>query len=250
MLYNTRDTLILSSAGCADTDPDSLESIMSGNEAGADGSCITVDLTADGIAVLCSEGGFQTPQGFLELREHEYSELRNAVPKIVAVGQAIELAKHCPAKLAITLAHPAACAAVRIALATADMLDRAFLYGYGLIEAARIKAQFPSLHIMGDLTEPPQQPAAVVRAARDTGLFGLRARPGLLTPALVEECRQYGLVTMATETSDIDELEHLLEVGVHLIETMRPDRAYSFLPTHSAASREAGFTGAGAQTEA
>lgn len=244
MLYNTKDTLILSSAGCADTDPDSLESIMAGNEAGADGSCITVDLTADGIAVLCSRGGFPTADGFLDLREHDYFELRKAVPKIVTVGQAIEIAKYCPSKLAITLGNTAACAAVRIALSTANMLDRAFLYGYGMIEAARLKAQFPALHIVGDLNESPLRPTAVARAARDTGLFGLRTRPVNLTPELIAECQQFGLVTVATETSDIDELEHLLALGVHFIETARPDRAYSFLPTRSAAAREAGFTAA------
>ena len=249
MLYTKQDTLILSAAVCSGTDPDSLESIMTGNDAGADGCCITVDLTADGIAVLCSQGGFSSPEGFLELREHEYFELRSAVSKIVTVGQAIEMAKCCPAKLAITLGNTAACAAVRIALSTADMLDRAFLYGYGLVEAARLKAQFPTLHIVGDIADTPQRPAAVVRAARETGLFGIRGRPECLTPELIEECCQSGLITVSTETSDIDTIERLISLGVTCIETSRPDRAYSFLPAHSAASREAGFTAPPDDTE-
>ncbi len=240
MLYTTKDTLILSAAGCAGTDPDSLESIMAGNEAGAGGCCITVDLTADGIAVLCSQGGFPVPEGFLGLREHTYFELRSAVPRIVTVGQAIEMAKCCPAKLAVTLGSMSACAAVRIALSTADMLDRAFLYGFGLIEAAQIKAQYPMLHVVGDIADAPQRPEAVVRAARETGLFGLRACPESLTPALLEECRQGGLATVSTETSDIDELERLLALGVNFIETARPDRAYSFLPPRPAVPRESG----------
>lgn len=230
MRYTTRDTFILSAAGCENTGPDSLESILAGNEAGAGGCCVTVDLTADGIAVLCSQGGFPVPDGFLDLREHTYFELRSALPKIVTVGQAVELAKCCPAKMAISLGSPAACAAVKIALSTADMLDNAFLTGMGLIEAAALAAKFPALHVMGDLSDVPAAPGAVVRAALETGLFGLRAAPEHLTPELVDECRRMGLFTASRETSEISTLEHLIELGVNFIETARPDRAYSFLP--------------------
>ncbi len=230
MRYTTKDTFVLSAAGCAGTDPDSLESIMAGNEAGAGGGCITVDLTADGIAVLCSRGGFQVADGFLDLKEHTYFELRSAVPKIVTVGQAIALAKCCPAKLAIMLGSAAACAAVRIALSTADMLDNAYFYGYSLIEAARMKARYPMLHVVGDLSEAVHLPSAVAQAARETGLFGLRTRPQHITPELVQECRMADLFLISDETDDIDELECLIGLGVNFIETSRPDRAYSFLP--------------------
>ena len=106
-----------------------------------------------------------------------------------------------------------------------------------------------SLHIVGDIADTPQRPAAVVRAARETGLFGIRGRPECLTPELIEECCQSGLITVSTETSDIDTIERLISLGVTCIETSRPDRAYSFLPAHSAASREAGFTAPPDDTE-
>lgn len=230
MRYTTKDTFILSVAGCDGTAPDSLESIMTGNEAGADGCCVTVDLTADGIAVLCSQGGFHVPDGFLNLREHTYFELRSELPKIVTIGQAVELAKCCPAKMAIALGSQAACAAVKIALSTADMLDNAFLIGLDLIDAAALAAKFPALHVMGDLNEKPSTPAPVARAAKETGLFGLRAAPSCWYPELVESCRRVGLFTASTATSSIDMLEHLIELGINFIETARPDRAYSFLP--------------------
>lgn len=230
MRYTTKDTFILSAAGCEGTAPDSLESILAGNEAGAGGCCITVDLTADGIAVLCSQGGFPIPEGFLDLREHTYFELRSALPKIVTVGQAVELAKCCPAKIAVSLGSPAACAAVKIALSTADMLDNAFLTGMGLIDAAALAAKFPALHVMGDLPEAPAAPGPVVRAALETGLFGLRAAPEHLSEELVRECHRAGLFIASRETSEIDALERLIGLGVNFIETARPDRAYSFLP--------------------
>ena len=55
VLYN-KETFILSSVGCMDTEPDGLESILAGNEEGAKGCCLSVDMTADGIAVLSSDG--------------------------------------------------------------------------------------------------------------------------------------------------------------------------------------------------
>ena len=39
-----------------DTDRDGLDSILAGNEEGAKGCCLSVDMTSDGIAVLSSDG--------------------------------------------------------------------------------------------------------------------------------------------------------------------------------------------------
>lgn len=231
MLYTNKDTFILSAAGCSNTEPDSLETIMTGNEAGANGCCISVDLTADGIAVLCTNGGFTVEGEFLALKEHTYLELRNAVPKIVTIGQAIELAKCCSAKVAITLKNTAACPAVKIALSTADMLDNAYITGLGMIEAARLAGLYPALHIVGDLPEGQPSLTSIVRAARETGLFGLRAQPRDLSPELVQECRRSGLFTASHESSDLDELERLLGLGVNFIETERPDLAYILTPS-------------------
>ena len=58
MHYTNRDQFIVSAPGCMYTDPDSLESIMAGNEGGATGCTLPLDMTGDGIAVLCSRSGF------------------------------------------------------------------------------------------------------------------------------------------------------------------------------------------------
>ncbi len=110
MHYTNRDQFIVSAPGCMYTDPDSLESIMAGNERSANGCTLPLDMTRDGIAVLCSHGGFCDTDGtFHAVGEAEYIELRRFFPKIVAVGQAIELAKSCAAKICIDLKNPAVC---------------------------------------------------------------------------------------------------------------------------------------------
>ena len=63
MPYTTADTFILSAAGCMGTDRDGLDSILAGNEEGAKGCCLSVDMTSDGIAVLSSDGYVLAPNG-------------------------------------------------------------------------------------------------------------------------------------------------------------------------------------------
>ena len=43
------------------TDRDGLDSILAGNEEGAKGCCLSVDMTSDGIAVLLSDGYVPAP---------------------------------------------------------------------------------------------------------------------------------------------------------------------------------------------
>ena len=71
---------------------------------------------------------------------------------------------------------------------------------------------------------------ALVRAAQETGLFGLRGAPAHLTPELCEEALRCGLFLASTDSTDTEELSRMLALGVNFIETERPDLAFSLLP--------------------
>lgn len=231
MHYTNRDQFIVSAPGCMYTDPDSLESIMAGNERGANGCTLPLDMTRDGIAVMCSHSGFRGTDGtFHAVGEADYIELRRFFPKIVAVGQALELAKSCAAKICIDLKNPTVCPQVKIALSHADYLDNAYFGGLDLKEAAAAARRNPALHIMGDLPGVPGDVTALIRAAQEAGLFGLRAAPSVLTPELCEEALRCGLFLASTESTDAEELARMLAFGVNFIETERPDLAQSLLP--------------------
>ena len=121
MHYTNRDQFIVSAPGCMYTDPNSLESIMAGNEGGANGCVLPMDMTRDGIAVLCAGHGYRSADGtFHAVQEADFIELRRFFPKIVTVGQAVELAKSCAAKVCVELRPPAGCTQVKIALTHAD----------------------------------------------------------------------------------------------------------------------------------
>lgn len=231
MLYTNRDQFIVSAPGCMYTEPSSLESIMAGHDAGAGGCTLPMDMTRDGIAVLCAEHGFRGADGtFHAVQEADFIELRRLFPKIVTVGQAVELAKSCAAKICVDLKTMAVCPQVKIALSHADYLDNAYVGGLDPAEAAKAVRRNPALHIMGDLPSEPSDPVTLVRAAQETGLFGLRGKPEFMTPALCQEALRCGLFLASTETTDGEELMRMSEQGVNFIETARPDLARALLP--------------------
>lgn len=235
LYYTNKDIFVLSAVGCMGTERDGLESILAGNEEGAKGCCLSVDMTADGIAVLSSDGFCLSGDGTrMNIGDYTYAELHQAAPQLVPAGQAIELAKTCRAKIAITVHNQTLLPQLRMTLRHAEYLDDTIFVGLGLVEAARIAVANPELHIMGELPALPDNIDALVRAAQTTGLFGLRASAGDLTPALMTACKTAGLFTMSLPADDEKTLAGLLRSGVNFIETGRPDITSMLLPEEEA----------------
>lgn len=231
MLYTNKDTFVLSASGCMGTERDGLESILAGNEEGARGCCLSVDMSADGIAVLSTDGYCIAADGTqMTISDYSYAELHQGSPQLVPAGQAIELARTCRAKIAITVRNQTLLPQLRMTLRHAEYLDETIFVGLGLVEAARLAVANPQLHIMGELPALPDNIDALVRAAHTTGLFGVRAAACDLTPALVSACRSAGLFTMSLPTDEIETLAVLIRSGVNFIETARPDLTALLLP--------------------
>lgn len=231
MLYNYNDIYIVSSPSCLNTDADSLEAIMSGNEAGANACAVDFDMTADGIAVLCGHGGFILPDGStFSLSETSFEDARRAFPKIVTIGQVIELAKSCAEKLCIHLKNLKCCAQIQLALHHADYAETTYFTELSLSQAAELSQRFPTLQFMADVLGEPENPSALIHTAQGTGLFGLRVAPSALTSAFVEEAHSVGLFVASTECHDAESLRRLIGMGVNFIETLRPDVAYGLVP--------------------
>lgn len=235
MYYTNKDIFVLSATGCMGTERDGLESILAGNEEGAKGCALSVDMTADGIAVLSSDGYCISQEGTLmNICDYSYAELHQAAPQLVPAGQAIELAKTCRAKIAITVRNQTLLPQLRMTLRHAEYLDETIFVGLGLVEAARLAVANPDLHIMGELPALPDNIDALVRAAQTTGLFGLRAAPYDFTQALISACKRAGLFTMSLQSDEENVLEGLIKHGVNFIETGRPDISSLFLPENEA----------------
>ena len=235
MYYTNKETFVLSADGCMDTERGGLESILAGNDEGAKGCCFSVAMSADGIAVLSSDGCAAAPDGTrLPVSDYSYAELHQAAPQLTPVSQAIELARTCQGKIAITVHDQTMLRQLRMTLRYADYLDDTIIVGLGLVEAARVASANPDLHIMGELPNLPSEIDALVNAAQTTGLFGLRAEPKDLSERLVSACRQAGLFTMSRCTDDPNTLAELIRKGVNFIETRRPDITAALLPAGEA----------------
>lgn len=64
MYYTNKGDFVLSADGCMDTERGGLESILAGNgRRGRKGCCFSVAMSADGIAVLSSDGCAAAPDG-------------------------------------------------------------------------------------------------------------------------------------------------------------------------------------------
>ena len=231
MLYNYNDTFIVSSPACLGTDPDSLEAVMAGNEAGATGCAVDLDMTEDGIAVLCGHGGFLRADGdSFSLAECSYQDARAAFPKIVTIGQVIELAKSCAAKLCIHLKNTKCAAQVQLALHHADFADATYFTELSLAEATALARRFPTLQFMADVLDAPENESALLHTAQSAGLFGLRVAPAVLTQSFCDEAHRVGLLIASTECHDEAILQRLIGMGVNFIETLRPDVAFNLMP--------------------
>ena len=176
MYYTNKETFVLSADGCMDTERGGLESILAGNDEGAKGCCFSAAMSADGIAVLSSDGCAAAPDGTrLPVSDYSYAELHQAAPQLTPVSQAIELARTCQGKIAITVHDQTMLRQLRMTLRYADCLDDTIIIGLGLVEAARVASANPDLHIMGEMPNLPSEIDALVNASQTTGLFGLRA---------------------------------------------------------------------------
>lgn len=231
MGFNTKEIYIVATTGCLHTEQDSLESVIAGSDAGATGCLISLDMTADGIAVMCSNGGYVLPdETFVTLEDNNYEDIRKVHLKVVTVGQVIELAKSMAGKLGITLKNTGLCAQTKLALKHAEYVEETYFVGVPLNEACRIAKAQPTLRIMADVLTPVANEAALVRQAQDGGLCGLHVSPNVLTSTLIREAHHVGLVIATTETSDEAMLRKLIDMQVNFIETSRPDLAYEMMP--------------------
>lgn len=233
MFFTNKDTFILSTPGCLHSEMDSLESIMDGNAAGATGCVIDLDMTTDGLAVLSRSHGFRRHDGsFVSLDEGTYDEIRHEFGKVITVGQAIELAKSCAAKLCINLVDMRAAFPAKLALMHADYMDSSYFIGMNLEQAVNLHRVQPALNLMPTLLKPiPEyEMEEFVGKLKDAGMYGLHAAPELLTRSMVEVAHRVGLFISSAPTSDDDRLAELIDWQVNFILTDRPDLAAAHMP--------------------
>lgn len=168
------------------------------------------------------------------VRDYSYAELHQAAPQLTPVSQAIELARTCQGKIAITVHDQTMLRQLRMTLRYADCLDDTIIIGLGLVEAARVASANPDLHIMGELPNLPSEVDALVNAAQTTRPVRSAGRAEGFVRAAGFGVPTGGLFTMSRCTDDPNTLAELIRKGVNFIETRRPDITAALLPAGEA----------------
>ena len=146
MYYTTNDAWIIAKSGAMGAEPDSLESIMAGHEAGASGFSIDVEMTGDSLPVLCENGHFILADGSkLIASEHSYFDIRQDFKKIVTIGQALELIKSYSAVVAINLHSTRPLAAIKSMLVHDEYNEKILITGFTIDKVAEYKADRKSV---------------------------------------------------------------------------------------------------------
>ena len=125
MYYTNKETFVLSADGCMDTERGGLESNFGRQRRGRKRLLFFgLPCHRTVIAVLSSDGCVATPDGTrLPVRDYSYAELHQAAPQLTPVSQAIELARTCQGKIAITVHDQTMLRQLRMTLRYADCLD-------------------------------------------------------------------------------------------------------------------------------
>ena len=140
-----------------DTERGGLESILAGNDEGAKGCCFRLPCRQTVLPMLSSDGCAAAPTARGCRQRLQLRGLHQAAPQLTPVSQAIELARTCQGKIAITVHDQTMLRQLRMTLRYADCLDDTIIIGLGLVEAARVASANPDLHIMGELPNLPER---------------------------------------------------------------------------------------------
>ncbi len=231
MYYTINDLHIVSTPCAMDTEPNSLESIMAGFDAGAKAFSIDIDMTADGLPVLCDNGLFELADGSkIYLEDNTYFELRNNFKKIVAIGQAIQLIKSYVSAVVINLHNERHLAAIKTLLVHDEHLPRTFITGFDADRVPELKTRFSALNFVANIRTVESDIDSALEKIKKSGADAIMLPPSLITHEICEDAHKYGLLVFSSETNDVAELERLMSIGVNFIYTKYPNLAVPFLP--------------------
>ena len=140
--------LVTAHAGCMNTRPNSLESLLAGIIAGADIVEVDVNVTKDGVAVLFHDQHISTAsQQRIALCDLTFQELQTFTP-LVSLAEALDVAMPHGATLNLDLKTLACVAPMAEAVRSRNMVDQALISGCDKTLAARVKQVCPEFQIL------------------------------------------------------------------------------------------------------
>lgn len=231
---DNRKIYIISTSGCLGTKPDSLESMIASNDIEIHGCKIDVDITGDGIAVLCRDGYFISKDNVkIPVAEHSTDEIKESFKKLVALGQAVDIAKYCGQILAINPKNIKSDAMIKIALKHADYTHMSFLMIENPASALNICKKYTDINVMTYMSEEPKDIREFMFQMKIAGFFGFFADAKNISKNLCIEAKLAGLFIGSTETDNANDMKHLIDSGINFLVTNEPKMALEVMRADS-----------------
>lgn len=223
---DNRKIYIISTSGSLGTATNSLESIIASNDAQIHGCKIDVDITGDGIAVLCRDGYFTSNDNVkIPVDEHSTCEIKESFKKLVVLGQAVDMAKYCGQILAINPKNVRADAMIKISLKHADYTHMSFLMIDNPVTALNVCKKYTDINVMTYMSEMPKDIREFMFQMKIAGFFGFFADAKNISKELCIEAKLAGLFIGSVQTDNATDMKHLMDCGVNFLMTGEPKLA-------------------------
>jgi glycerophosphoryl diester phosphodiesterase len=232
-------TLITAHSGCNNTPPNSLGSVITGMESGADFVEVDVRTTKDGLPVLFHDGFMKTENhGLVNICDYSLSELNNFIKsdsimknqysEIITFTRAVSIAKDYGCFLNVDIKDDSCIDPMVTAVKDANMVDSVIITGCKYKRAVSLKKKYPEfqvlLNIGHKLLLEKEKSASVIaeevcRMAVDASCCGINIEFNYLTEELVQTARRRFLpISIWTLTKD-ENLDDYLKLGLYSITT-------------------------------
>lgn len=229
---DNRKIYIISTSGSLGTKTDSLESIIASNDIEIHGSKIDIDITSDGIAVLCRDGYFISNDNVrISVADNSTYEIKESFKKLVVLGQAVDMAKSCSQILAINPKNIKADAMIKISLKHADYTHKSFLMIDNPVFALNVCKKYSDINVMTYMSEKPQDIREFMFQMKIAGFFGFFADAKNISKELCIEAKLAGLFIGSSQTDNANDMKHLIDSGINFLITSEPKMALEVMRT-------------------
>lgn len=236
-------TLITAHSGCNNTLPNSLESVITGMESGADFVEVDVRSTKDGLPVLFHDDFMKTmDHGSVRISDHTLTELNrlmktdskesNQISEIITLNDAIFIANDFGGLLNVDVKDDQCIVPMTKAVKKANMIDSVIISGCEYARAASLKKKYPEFQVLLNLSEKlfldKEKSASVIaeeicRMAVEASSCGINIEFKYLTDELIQTARKRFLPISIWTLTERENLDDYLSMGLYSITTTAVD---------------------------
>ena len=237
---NTCYTLITAHSGCNNTPPNSLDSIITGMESGADFIEVDVRATKDGLPVLFHDDFLKTRDHVaVRICDHTLTELNQLIKtdskkskqitKIITLNDAISIANDFNGLLNVDVKDDQCIVPMIKAVKAAHMVDSIIISGCEYSRAASIKKTHPEFQVLLNLNDnlllSKKKTASVIaeeicHMAVEASCCGINIEFKYLTRELIQAARRRFLPISIWTLTENDNPDDYLNMGLYSITTM------------------------------